>query len=95
MAYDNRILAEYQTVLKRQKFNFDRKLIQSLLDIFIYEGVLIHAIPLNINFNDKEDKKFYEVFKSGNISFLITGNKRDFPKERNILTPKEFMDLLI
>ena len=94
LAYDDRILAEYQNVFERQKFNFDPKLIQVLLDFFVCEGMLIHAISSDINFNDNEDKKFYEVFKSGKIGFLITGNIKDFPEEWNILTPKEFMDLI-
>jgi hypothetical protein len=36
---------------------------------------------------------FYEVYKSGEIDYLIAGNIKDFPKEKNIVTPKEYIEL--
>jgi putative PIN family toxin of toxin-antitoxin system len=93
IVYDNRILSEYKDVLHRKKFAFDAELIHILLDFFIQKGVFINALPLSIPFKDEDDKIFYEVFKSASIDFLITGNKKDFPKENNIVTPKEYIDI--
>jgi putative PIN family toxin of toxin-antitoxin system len=93
LSYDNRIFSEYKEVLHRNKFGFDAELIDTLLDFITHEGKFINAIPLNTPFKDEEDKKFYEVFKSGLIDWLITGNKKDFPAEKNIVTPKEYLDL--
>jgi putative PIN family toxin of toxin-antitoxin system len=93
IVYDNRILSEYRDVLHRKKFAFDVELIRILMDFIIHEGVFTNALPLAIPFKDEDDKKFYEVFKSASIDFLITGNKKDFPEEKNILTPKEYMDI--
>jgi putative PIN family toxin of toxin-antitoxin system len=93
--YDNRIFSEYQEVLSRKKFGFDIELVNVLLDFIAHEGKFINATLLDIPFKDKEDKKFYEVFKSGLIDLLITGNKKDFPAEKNIVTPKEYLDIII
>ncbi|MDR0585773.1 MAG: hypothetical protein LBG26_00885 [Treponema sp.] len=49
-------------------------------------------IPQNIKFADEDDKIFYELYKSGEAIFLITGNIKHFPKEKNIITPREFIE---
>jgi len=37
---------------------------------------------------------FYELYKSGNVDYLITGNKKHFPNEKGIVTAKEFIDIV-
>ena len=32
--------------------------------------------------NDEDDKKFYEVAVTGEADYLITGNKKHYPKEK-------------
>ncbi len=91
LLYDNRILSEYSEVLKRDKFGFNDGLIQALLDYFSHEGIYISAEPVNTEFKDEDDKKFYEVFKSGNADFLISGTLIHFPKETKILQPTDFL----
>jgi len=88
---DRRIFAEYQNVLRRDKFHFDNKLIVYLLDFIESEAEFIEVIEQNIVFNDDDDKKFYEVFKTAQAKFLITGNIKHFPKEEGIVMPTEFM----
>jgi predicted nucleic acid-binding protein len=46
-----------------------------------------------MKFTDETDKKFYEVYKSGRAQYLITGNIKHFPKEDNIIIPKDFLGL--
>ena len=46
--------------------------------------------PLDIEFVDESDKKFYEVVKTMNCK-LITRDKKHFPKEEDILSPVEFI----
>lgn len=89
--YDQRIISEYEYVLKRSKFNFTENEINSLIDFIIKEGISIVALPLNIDFSDASDKKFYEVYRMRE-SILITGNKKHFPKEEKILSPKEYLE---
>ena len=57
----------------------------------VNEGLCIVPNPLNIKFIDESDKKFYEVAKFINCP-LITGNKKHFPEETIVLSPKEFMN---
>jgi len=95
LLYDNRILIEYFDVLKRKKFGFTDELIYPLLDFFKHEGLYINAEPIEIKFDDEDDKKFYEVYKSGNANYLITGNLNHFPKEKYILNPVNFLKIFL
>jgi len=92
--YDNRILTEYSEVLRRKKFGFEEDWINAFMDFVKNEGEFVIAEPLKIIFEDEEDKKFYEVAKSGKVFYLVTGNKKHFPKDKIVITPKEFMELL-
>lgn len=93
--YDNRILEEYREVLSRQKFQFKESLILHLLDYVRHEGTFIAAEPLRIPSVSGDDKMFYEVAKSGKAEYLVTGNKRHFPNEEMVRTPKEFVDIYL
>jgi len=88
---DNRIFLEYHKVLQRKKFHFDNGLIVYLLNFIKIEAKFIdNVMPQDVMFNDEDDKKFYEVFKTGQAHFLITGNIKHFPKEKGIITLTEF-----
>ncbi|MFK5927000.1 MAG: putative toxin-antitoxin system toxin component, PIN family [Desulfuromusa sp.] len=90
--YDTRIIKEYVDVLKRRKFSFTKESIDPLLDFIKYEGCFVAAEPLKISFKDEDDKMFLEVAKTGRAEYLITGNIIHFPKERFIVTPREFIE---
>ncbi len=92
LLYDNRILSEYEEVLKREKFGFEKEWVNVIIDFIKNEGEFIAAEPLSSKFEDEADKKFYEVAKSGNAKYLITGNKKHYPKEKLIVTPKEYIE---
>ena len=91
--YDNRILSEYIDVLRREKLGFEDDWVNTFTDFIKNEGEFAVTEPLNIPFEDEEDKKFLEAAKSDKAIFLVTGNKRHFPKDRITVTPKEFMEL--
>jgi putative PIN family toxin of toxin-antitoxin system len=93
VCYDNRILSEYIEVLKKSKFNFDNILVDEFLDFIKDNGEYIIAEPQNIKFDDKDDKVFYDVYKSSDANYIITGNKKHFPEEKNIVTPREYIEL--
>ncbi len=95
LLYDNRIISEYIEVLHRKKFGFKQEWIEALIDFIQNEGEFIVADPLSRFFNDKDDKKFYEVAKTGEAEYIVTGNISHFPKEDMIITSAEFMDLYI
>jgi uncharacterized protein len=94
LLYDNRILSEYKNVLNRKKFKFEREIIDALLDYIKNEGLFIVANPISKHFTDESDKMFLEVALSGNAEYLITGNSAHFPKDKFILTPREFIEKL-
>ena len=89
IVYDQRILHEYTVVLERPKFGFTKEEVKSIIDFIKNEGLCIVAKPLDIKFVDEADKKFYEVAKTTNCP-VITGNKKHFPNEKDILLPSEF-----
>lgn len=89
VVYDQRVLHEYKVVLERPKFGFSQDEVKSILDFIKHEGLCIVAKPLDVEFVDESDKKFYEVAKTLNCK-LITGNKKHFPEEKDILSPREF-----
>jgi uncharacterized protein len=93
--YDNRILGEYKEVLSRPKFHFKKNLILQLLDYVRHEGEFVAAEPLRVPSVSEDDKMFYEVARAGKAQFLVTGNKKHFPNEDIVRTPKEFVDLYL
>ena len=90
IVYDNNIFAEYLDVLNRDKFMLDKELVNLIMDFISKEGEYIIAGFQNVQFTDEDDKVFYEVFKGGDVDYLITGNKKHFPNEENIVTAREF-----
>ena len=89
--YDNRIIFEYIDVLSRKEFGFSDEIINDMIDFFKHDGEFINAEYLKKKFSDEADKKFYEVYKFGEAQYLITGNIKHFPKEDNIILPKDFI----
>ena len=89
VVYDQRIIHEYKVVLERPKFGFTKDEVKAIIDFIKNEGLCIVAKPFDIGFVDESDKKFYEVAKTMNCK-LITGNKKYFPDDDNILLPREF-----
>jgi len=91
LLYDNRIFFEYIDVLSRKKFGFKAETTSDLIDFFKHEGEYINADYSNESFGDEADKKFYEVYKSGDAQYLVTGNRKHFPDDEGIITPGEFL----
>jgi putative PIN family toxin of toxin-antitoxin system len=93
ICYDNKIFSEYMEVLKKSKFNFDNILVDEFLDFIKESGEYIVAEPQRVKFEDEDDKAFYDVYKSSDADYIITGNKKHFPKENNIITSREHIAL--
>lgn len=93
VCYDSNIISEYREVLARPKFNFDQKLVRRIIDFIELNGISIVPQSLSIEFEDEDDKIFYEVAMSSDAN-LVTGNKKHFPKDRIVVTPQEFLDII-
>jgi putative PIN family toxin of toxin-antitoxin system len=89
--YDNNILAEYIDVLGRDSLKINQDLKEVVIDFIAKEGTFGIAIPQKIKFADEDDKIFYDLYKSNDVDYLITGNKKHFPNEKNIVTARIFI----
>ncbi|MHC1785302.1 MAG: putative toxin-antitoxin system toxin component, PIN family [Anaerolineaceae bacterium] len=79
VAYDDRILAEYEDVLARPEFHFDQADVKAIIKYIELSGICCIAEDLsNIDIVDADDMPFIEVLNSSKADALITGNMRHF-----------------
>ncbi len=97
LCYDARILYEYQSVLNREKFHFDKGLITDFLEQIKACGNLATGKPLIKRLPDHDDEPFLEVALAGKAMYLVTGNLKHYPlKQRegiNVVSPSEFLEI--
>jgi putative PIN family toxin of toxin-antitoxin system len=93
---DARILLEYQDVLHRPKFNFNKEDIGILLDFVKQYGQFISSSPLLNRLPDPDDEPFLEVAIAGRVRSLVTGNTAHYPSPLregvDIFSPSEFIE---
>jgi len=91
------ILQEYANVLMYKKFSFPKYVVNQMLNYF--KTFLLPLPPENIflKCSDPDDTKFLAAAIAGEASYLITGNRKHFPKKvtnLKIVTPREMLNLL-
>jgi len=95
LAYDFRILSEYEEVLRRKKFNFNPEYIEAIITQIREDGINIDSIPSKKSLPDKDNTPFLEVALTKKNAVIVTGNKKHFPykqcKSIKILSPSEFL----
>jgi len=91
------ILTEYEDVLNRPKFRFDKRAVKVLLDelkkraVYSDYGLIEDEIP------DSKDIIFYAVLmekRKEDDAYLVTGNLKHFPLRAYIVTPRELLDII-
>ncbi|MBN1904805.1 MAG: putative toxin-antitoxin system toxin component, PIN family [Deltaproteobacteria bacterium] len=96
LEYDSRILSEYMEVLNRPKFQFDKELVEAVIEIIKSNGHTVSASPLKMPLPDPDDAPFLEVAIEGDSEYLITGNKNHYPEKMCkgflVLSPAEFVE---
>ncbi len=94
--FSDDILAEYNEVLRRNKFHFSEDVVRALLDTITSIGEKITPSPSGEVLPDMKDLPFYEVVleKEVDNTYLITGNIKHFPNKPNIVTAREFLTIL-
>ena len=92
--FNEEIIKEYQEVLYREKFNFDRELVEALIETVINNGVHANRIVSGEDFPDPDDAVFYEVALSKEGTFVVTGNTKHFPRKPIVVTPSEMVEIL-
>ena len=93
--YSQEVLKEYIDVLSREKFKFEKELIDYVIQAIVEKGNLINPDRIEIDLIDIKDKPFYELVMDEKINAgkLITGNLKHFPSQINIVTPRQFIDM--
>jgi putative PIN family toxin of toxin-antitoxin system len=95
LGIDLRILIEYEEVLKRPEFMFDKNKIDLIINFIRKGAVFVNPLPLGLSLPDEDDSPFLEVAISAKAKYLITGNTKHFPKElckeTKIVSPSEFL----
>ncbi len=94
LCYDSRMVAEYQDVLLRPKFGFDKRAVKQVVDFIVHSGISIVPVPILEAFEDEDDKAFYEVARTAK-AYLVTGNAKHFPKEPMVITPQELLSIVV
>lgn len=93
LLFDDRILVEYEEVLKRKRFGFNPSHTEHLLEYIKAAGEHVPAHPSRVMLRDPNDAPFFEVAVSGRADALVTGNKRHYPRRTvPILNPGEFLE---
>ncbi len=95
LSFDARILTEYEEVLDRPKFKFDKEKVAALLDHIEHRGLTVASSPLFQPLPDVDDEPFLQVAISAQFACLVTGNQVHFPSELcqgvMVLSPSEFL----
>jgi putative PIN family toxin of toxin-antitoxin system len=88
------ILIEYETVLRRPKFPIlPGRVTDSLARIRQNSTLIFPATTLAVS-PDERDNRFLECAESAGADFLVTGNRRHFPKvwkTARIVNAREFL----
>jgi uncharacterized protein len=93
-AHDYRILTEYREVLSRPVFGFAPAAVNALLIQIEEDGVPVTPPPVSFSWPDPTDAPFWEAALAAGAGFLITGNKRHFPKKKEgprVVSPAELL----
>jgi uncharacterized protein len=95
LSFDARILTEYEEVLARQKFKFEKDKVAALLDHVKHRGLTVASSPLSQSLPDLDDEPFLEVAIAAKVVCLVTGNQVHFPPDRcrtiTVHSPREFL----
>ena len=92
--YNDEIVKEYREVLHRDKFDFDKELVEMLIDTVIKNGTTADRVVSGEDFPDPDDAVFYEVALSKDGAYVVTGNLKHFPSKPIVVTPAEMVEIL-
>ncbi|MBR3623174.1 MAG: putative toxin-antitoxin system toxin component, PIN family [Selenomonadaceae bacterium] len=92
--YSESILTEYQDVLKRKKFKFPKEDQDYIVAYIKKFGFKVQPLNSDVVLPDIKDIPFYDASKCLTDCYLVTGNKRHFPIDEFIVSPKEMLDKL-
>jgi uncharacterized protein len=74
------ILTEYEQVLLYPRLKFNPREINKFMAILRHAAILIEPMHTVTESADDADNRFLECAETAGADFLVTGNKRHFPK---------------
>jgi len=97
IAYDDRILGEYEDVLARPELHIHPPKAKVVIDHMELTGKYMTSAPLSLEgFTDPDDIMFAEVFVSSEADALVTGNIKHFKpltdRKQLVLSPAQFLE---
>lgn len=94
--YCKEILAEYQEVLGRRKFNFPKDVVEQMLAVIEKYGLYVTPGQTQAHLPDEKDVPFYnaawETRRDG--AYLVTGNLKHFPAEPFVVTARQLLEII-
>jgi putative PIN family toxin of toxin-antitoxin system len=98
LAYDPRILHEYQEVLSRPRFGFTGAEVADLFGVIGRFGEIVIPAAALPPLPDPDDTPFLEVAASTPDKVLVTGNGKHYPRpachDVSVLSPREALAVL-
>jgi putative PIN family toxin of toxin-antitoxin system len=91
------IFAEYEGVLRRPKFAIAPKQIATSLRLLRAAARVVSPSRTVTVARDPDDNCFLECAEAGRADYLVTGNRRDFPKEWRqtlVVSARELIELI-
>jgi putative PIN family toxin of toxin-antitoxin system len=92
--YNEEILAEYDDVLHRTKFNLLERDVSSMIGTIIKLSMPMDRTESKETLVDMSDLVFYEVALSKEGAFVVTGNLKHFPRSPIVVTPSEMLMMI-
>lgn len=92
------ILEEYRGVLARDKFRLDPKKVAGSLQLIEQAARRVRSERKLTVAKDPDDNKFLECAAEAQADYLVTGNKRHFPKEwglTRVVNARELLEAII
>ena len=90
------IMAEYVSVLNREKFGFNQELVKTILEELKMQGVWVTPNKTKKVLSDPKDVCFYEaavIYEDIGVC-LVTGNMRHYPDCSFAVTPAQLKERL-
>lgn len=94
LLFNKEIFIEYYDVLFRPRLKLPEEKVQKLISQIGSEGIASNRLHSDEHFPDPKDVVFYEVAMSKEDAYLVTGNKKHFPKKPIVVTPAEMVEIL-
>ena len=94
LCVDERILKEYEAVLRRPLFRMLPEDVNNALALIRFRAERIMPAPLRVEIPDRSDLPFLETAAAAD-AVLVTGNARHFPRHERagviVMTPSDFV----